>query len=83
MRYKMQPFSKAEVAAYIDHQMKLAGANHPIFTDSAIEAITTVSRGWPRLVNSLASTSLGSGCQKGLQQVDEEAVRLAASEVGL
>ncbi|MEN6348379.1 MAG: hypothetical protein ABFD08_03130 [Syntrophomonas sp.] len=63
--------------------MKLSGANHPIFTDNAIEAITTVSRGWPRLINSLASTSLVYGCQKGLQQVDEDAVRMAASEVGL
>jgi general secretion pathway protein A len=83
MRYKMQPLSKPEVAAYIDHQMKLAGANYPVFTDNAIEAITTVSRGWPRLINSLASTSLVYGCQKGLQQVDEDAVRMAASEVGL
>ncbi|MFY9324205.1 MAG: hypothetical protein WBJ34_01010 [Syntrophomonadaceae bacterium] len=45
MRYKMQPLSKSEVAAYIDHHMKLAGANHPIFTENAIEAIATVSRG--------------------------------------
>ena len=43
MRYKMQPLSKSEVAAYIDHHMKLAGANHPIFTENAIEAIATVS----------------------------------------
>mgnify|MGYP000870039426 FL=1 len=83
MRYKMQPLSKEEVAAYIDHHMKLAGANHPIFTASAIEAISTVSRGWPRLINSLASTCLVYGCQKELQQLDEESVRMAASEVGL
>jgi len=83
MRYKMQPLSKAEVTAYIDHHMKLAGANHPIFTDNAIEAIASVSRGWPRLINSLASTSLVYGCQKGFQQIDEDAVRMAASEVGL
>ncbi|MEN6326281.1 MAG: hypothetical protein ABFD18_08755 [Syntrophomonas sp.] len=34
-------------------------------------------------LDSLASTSPVYGCQKGLQQVDEDAVRMTASEVGL
>jgi type II secretory pathway predicted ATPase ExeA len=82
-RYKMQPMGKEEVNAYIDHQMKLAGANYPIFSESALEAIATVSRGLPRLINNLATTALVYGCQRGLKQVNEEAVRLAAVEHGL
>ena len=66
MRYKMQPLTKNVVAAYVDHHMKLTGANYPIFSDNAIEAMATVSRGWPRLVNSLAYTSLVYGYQKSL-----------------
>ena len=42
------PFSKSEVAAYIGHQMELTGTNHPIFSENAIEAITTVS---PRMAS--------------------------------
>lgn len=83
MRYKMQPLDKEETKAYIDHQMKLAGATYPVFSETAIEAMATVSRGWPRLINSLGTNSLIYGCQKGLKHIDEEAVRHAAIDLGL
>lgn len=82
-RYRMQPMGKEEVHAYVDHQMRLAGATYPVFSEPALEAVATVSRGLPRLVNNLATTALVYGCQKGLKQVSEEAVRLAAVEHGL
>lgn len=83
MRYKMAPMSKDEVKAYLEHQMGLARAKYPVFTESAVEAIATVSRGWPRLINNLASTSLIYGYQKSLKHLDEEAIRKAAVELGL
>lgn len=83
MRYKLPPLTREETKAYIDHQMKLAGATYPVFSEPAIEAVTTVSRGWPRLINSLGTNSLVYGCQKGLKYVDEEAVRLAAMDLGM
>jgi type II secretory pathway predicted ATPase ExeA len=63
--------------------MRLAGARFPIFTGSAVEAITTVSKGWPRIVNNLATTSLVYGYQKGLKEIDEEAVQQAAVEISM
>jgi len=83
MRYKMQPLTREETKAYLNHQLNLAGAAYPVFTDTAVEAIATVSRGWPRLVNNLAATSLIYGCQNQLKYIDEEAVRQAAVELGL
>jgi len=83
MRYKMDGLSKEETKGYLEHHMRLAGANYPIFSDSAIEAISVVSRGWPRLINNLATTSLIFGCQKGLKTIDEDAVRQAAVELGM
>ncbi|MEW6243284.1 MAG: hypothetical protein AB1497_03280 [Bacillota bacterium] len=63
--------------------MKLAGATYPVFSESAMGAIATVSRGLRRLVNNLATAALVYGCQKGLKQVNEEAVRLAVVEHGI
>lgn len=83
MRYKMQALTKEETKAYIDYHMNLAGATYPVFSEAAIEAIAAVSRGWPRLINSLATNSMVYGCQKGLKYVDEDAVRLAAMEIGM
>lgn len=83
MRYKVEPLSKEEVAGYIQHHMELAGAKHAVFTDTAVEAIASLSRGWPRLVNKLATHCLLYGCQAKKEQIDAEVVRLAAEEAGI
>jgi len=83
MRYSMNPLGKEEVKNYIDHHLKLAGANHDIFSAQAIEAITSRSRGFPRLINNLATNCLLFGCTKKLEVIDEEAVFAVASEAGL
>lgn len=83
MRYKVEPLSKDEVSGYIQHHMELAGAKHRVFTDTAIEAIASLSRGWPRLINKLGTHCLLYGCQARKEQVDKEVVRLAAEEAGI
>jgi type II secretory pathway predicted ATPase ExeA len=83
MKYEIQPLSKEEVSAYIDHHMKLAGAKMPIFTEAAIEAIALRSQGWPRVINTLTVNSLLFGFQLKKDQVDEEVVRLAIEDSGI
>jgi len=83
MRYKIEPLVCEEVKTYLDPQLDLAGATYPVFTDTAVETIATVSQGWPGLINNLAATSLIYGYQKQLKYIDEEAVRQAAVELGL
>lgn len=83
MRYKVEPLQKEEVANYIRHYMELAGAKHPVFTEAAMEAIASRSRGWPRLINNLATHCLLYGFQAKKEQIDEEVVRQAAVEAGI
>jgi type II secretory pathway predicted ATPase ExeA len=83
MRYKAPPLTPDETRAYLEHHLTLAGARHPIFSENAIAAITTVSRGLPRLINHLATNTLIYGCQMKLEILDEEAVRQAAIDLGL
>jgi type II secretory pathway predicted ATPase ExeA len=83
MQYKMQPMKKEEVAQYVSHHMKLAGAVTPVFSEPAVEAITSHSGGRPRLVNNLACTSLLLGAQMRQNPIDAEVVRMAADEVSL
>lgn len=83
MRYKVEPLTKDEVARYLNHHMLLAGANHNIFSDSAIQAITSLSRGWPRLINKIATHSLLAGYQAKKDLIDEEIIRLATEEAGI
>ena len=83
MRYYLESLSKEEIANYINHQLKLAGANHPIFTPQAVEAISLRSRGLPRLVNNLALNSLLMGYQLKADNINEEIVFKACEEAGL
>lgn len=83
MRYKVEPLPKEEVAGYIRHHMELAGAKYPVFTDTAMEAIASRSRGWPRLVNNLATQCLLYGFQARKEHLDEDVVRHAAEGAGM
>lgn len=83
MKYEIQPLSKEEVTAYIDHHMKVAGAKMPIFTEAALEAIALRSQGWSRVINVLTINSLLFGSQLKKDQIDEEIVRLAIEDSGL
>lgn len=83
MRYHLTPLNKEEVEKYINHQLKLAGANHPIFSPQAIEAIALRSRGLPRLINNLAINSLLLGCQLKADIINEEIVFKSCEEADL
>lgn len=82
MRYQLQPLTKDNVYAYIEHHLKLAGSKMPIFTEPALEAIALRSQGWPRIVNRLTINCLLFGTQLKKEQIDEEIVRLATEESG-
>jgi general secretion pathway protein A len=83
MRYKVEPLSKEEVGSYIEHHLQLAGANHRIFSEGAVEAISSLSGGWPRLINKLATHCLLAGYQAQKELIDDSVVHLAAEEAGI
>lgn len=59
VRYHIQPLDADEVRIYIDHRLKLAGANGSVaWTDDAVEDIYRHSRGIPRLINSICDRAL-------------------------
>jgi len=83
MKYHLTPLDKKEVQKYIQHHIQLAGSTNNIFTPGAIEAISSSSRGLPRLVNSLAINSLLIGCQMEADSINEEIILKASEEVGI
>ena len=83
MRYSFDPLSETELAAYIAHQMRVAGANHTVFTEAAVKAIHALTRGWPRSANSLCSIALLAGYSLKKDVLDEEVVRIAAEDAGI
>jgi general secretion pathway protein A len=70
LRYNLLPLEQKEVEGYVHRRLELAGANekeNAIFSPEAIEAIYSLSKGIPRLVNTLCENCLMLGF--GLQAV--------------
>ncbi len=74
VKYVMQGLKPEELPDYIGTRLKAAGLHENIFTQPAIEAIYSASKGVPRLVNSLVTASLMYACSIKQKQIDEEIV---------
>lgn len=84
MRYSMKGLTLEETAEYCNSRMKLAGCcNSQVFSEAALNAIHTISGGFPRAVNNIAVASLMYSTVNNMLSVDEEAVYQANIETGV
>jgi general secretion pathway protein A len=80
-RYHLRPFSEDESQRYVQHRMEVAGQRHSIFTRQAVRAAHRLSRGIPRLLNTICDRALLGAYATGQTRVKETIVRRAAREV--
>lgn len=80
-RFHLQPLSRSETDAYIDHRMKVAGAVAEVFDDRAKREVYKLSGGVPRLVNVISDRSLLGAYSLEQRQITPQTVRKAANEV--
>jgi general secretion pathway protein A len=59
--FHIKPFETGDVQAYIEHRLKVAGRETPLFTPEACAKIATVSKGIPRRINVLCNIALMYG----------------------
>jgi general secretion pathway protein A len=80
-RYHLRSFKEEESQRYVQHRMEIAGQRQPIFTKQAIRAAHRLSRGIPRLLNTICDRALLGAYATGQPRVKEAVVRRAAKEV--
>jgi len=80
-RYHLRPFGEVESQRYVQHRMEVAGQKQPIFTKQAMRAAHRLSRGIPRLLNTICDRALLGAYATGQTRVKEAVVRRAAREV--
>jgi general secretion pathway protein A len=79
--YELRPLKRAQIDAYIQHRLTLAGASgRPRFTKAALRAISNRSRGIPRLVNSLCDKALLAAYTRDSEEVNWFDVRRAVHD---
>ncbi len=70
--HNIEPLDLEEAHAYIRHRLMVAGVEHEIFSDAAVQTIWEASRGIPRLVNLLCDTALLFGFAEQLTHIDSD-----------
>ncbi len=78
---RLGPMDADETREYVSHRLRVAGAERPIFTDSALRTVHQRSGGVPRLINLLCDRALLGGYADHKAQIGRRLVSRAAKEL--
>jgi len=82
VHYHILPLQKEEVEQYINHRLKIAGADPKLhFTPQAIEAIYDFSKGTPRVINIICDRALLAGFTRDTFTIDHALIQESAREI--
>ncbi|MGV7224693.1 MAG: AAA family ATPase [Nitrospinales bacterium] len=81
IRYHLDPLNDSETDEYVNHRLKVAGAEKEIFSAKAKRNIHCLSAGVPRLINAICDLALLSGYSLGKDSVDEKIIKECAQEL--
>lgn len=79
-RYHLTPLGARETAEYIEHRLRIAGAQGEIFTPAAMAAVRRYSGGIPRLINIICDRALLGAYAQNARRVSPQIVRRSAHE---
>ena len=79
--YRLAGLDESEIKCYIEKKLLSAGCHNPLFTDSALTALTNASTGSSRKLNHLVTQALILGANQNRQLVDHDIVMQASLEV--
>jgi len=80
-RCLLRRFEPAETAAYVQHRLRVAGAQNAIFDSSALEAIHRHAQGVARRINRLCDLALLVGFAEERRTLQAEQVSAVAEEL--
>jgi len=80
MRYALGPLSAEETCRYIEHRIRVAGGSRNPFSAEAMAEIHALSGGIPRLINTLATTSLLDAFGEDASTIEPPRIHSAARE---
>ena len=80
-RYHLEPLSRSNMKAYIDHRLAVAGQNISIFSEKSLNLLYKLSNGIPRLINVIADRALLGAYVENQYTVSPQILKKAAKEV--
>ena len=83
LRYRLEPFQSESTQAYVQHRLRLAGAPRLPFLPDAIETIHRISKGTPRVINTLCDNALYEAFLARQHEIDGRFIERIARDLGL
>lgn len=80
-RYHLEPLSRPEVGAYVQHRLAVAGAHSSYFSQRVLDRLYALSNGTPRLINLICDRALLGAYVQGKPLVEPATLERAAREV--
>ncbi|VAW50247.1 General secretion pathway protein A [hydrothermal vent metagenome] len=80
-RFHLNPLTKYELKAYINHRLAVAGQNIQLFPETSIKLLYKLSNGVPRLINVLCDRALLGAYVEGQYAAHPPIIKKAATEV--
>ncbi len=80
VRYALRGFDQDTTRLYLEHRLRLAGLDRPLFTEPAVEALWQSSQGVMRRIDTLAHYALATAATQRATQIDPEHVLQATKE---
>ncbi len=80
VRYALRGFDQDTTRLYLEHRLRIAGLDRPLFTEPAIEALWQSAQGVMRRIDTLAHYALATAATRKAIQIDPEHVVQAAQE---
>ena len=81
VRHHIGSLDRDELDAYLEHRLRLAGCELPLFEPPAVEALFQSSRGLPRQINRTAHYALSAAALAKARTVDAEHMQHALDEL--
>lgn len=84
-RYHLKPLQAADVSTYIEHRIAIAGGNsrNVLFSKKAIEYVAKISKGIPRVINTLCNHALLGAYANNSDHVSLGIIKKAAGELAV
>lgn len=80
VRYALRGLDRDTTQLYIQHRLRLAGLDRPLFTEPAVEALWQSSQGVMRRIDTLAHYALAAAATQRATQIEAEHVIKATEE---
>jgi general secretion pathway protein A len=82
-RCVLEPLTEADARDYIAHRLKAAGGALEVFSPDALRAVHQLSKGLPRLVNTICDHALLYGYSAHRQRIDAGVIRECSRDLSV